>query len=421
MRIAIIGAGLAGLCAAKGLLDEGAGEITVFEREQGPGLATSFANGALLHPSTVDPWNSPGILGYLLRNLGNPRAPVMLRPSALPSLIGWGWRFVRESSPERHRAHTLANVALALHSVKLMQGVRQAGIDYGAAQRGTLVVHRDAAEWERAQTWSRELQQHGVPSRLLGRDELVATEPALAAVAPQLLGGVHSLGDESGDAYRFCTALGDWLGARGVRLRMGCEVRSLSGDRRRVDGVRLADGSVERFDAVVVAAAIWSESLTAPLGLKLPVRPAKGYSVTLPRPADGPITPVVDNALHIAVVPVVGERLRLAGTAEFCGMNRRIDPSRVNNLLRQLLALYPRIAERSSPQDHQLWTGLRPLCADGKPLIGATRTAGLYLHTGHGQLGWTTGVASGQMLARRLLGRECDVDPTPFAPSRFGL
>lgn len=423
MKIAIVGAGLAGLCAARSLLEEGEGDLTVFERHAGPGLETSHANGALLHPSAVDPWNSPGILRFLLANLGNERSPVLLRPRALPSLLGWGARFVRESAAHRHRAHTLANVGLALRSVQLMQGLRAEGLEYGAAQRGSLSIYRDATAFAQGRQHARWLQEHGVPARVLTRDETVALEPALAPVAAQLAGGLHNLGDESGDAYRFCLALTARLEARGVTFRWGTTVRALRVEGRAVRGLALADGADEHFDAVVLAAAWWSVALAAPLGLKLPVRPAKGYSITLPLPAEGPrpLTPVLDNDLHIAVVPVVGDRLRVAGTAEFCGEDRRIDPARIGNLQQALARIYPALAADAERAPRQEWTGLRPMCADGKPLIGTTRVPGLYLNTGHGQIGWTTGAASGELLAAAVTRRPPALDAGPFLPARFGL
>jgi len=445
MKIAIVGGGLAGLCAAHSLVESGAGEITVFENRAGPGLETSHANGALLHPSAVDPWNSPGILRYLLTNLGNPRSPVLLRPRALPSLLGWGLRFVRESSPERHRAHTQANVALALHSVARMQGLRDAGLEYGAAQRGSLTLHREAAGFAQGREHAAWLQGHGVPSRVLSRDEVVALEPALEPIAHALVGALHHTGDECGDAYRFCQALAARLAARGVIFRWSTAVQALRTDGDAVRGVRLVDGQELAFDAVVLAAAAWSVALAAPLGLRLPVRPVKGYSVTLPMPepmsgteptgtspfaadmtrlphaARGPATPLGDHGLHIAVVPVVGGRLRVAGTAEFCGEDRRIDPARIDNLLRALVQIFPALAEHVARAPRQEWTALRPMCADGKPLIGRTRLRGLFLNTGHGQIGWTTAVASGELLAAAVTGGAAPIDATPFLPARFGL
>jgi D-amino-acid dehydrogenase len=169
----------------------------------------------------------------------------------------------------------------------------------------------------------------------------------------------------------------------------------------------------------VLAAASWSTALAAPLGLALPVRPVKGYSLTLDLPEAGPRprTPVIDNALHVALVPVVGDRLRIAGTAEFSGFDRRIDAQRVDNLRRLLLQVYPALARAP----HQAWAGLRPMCPDGKPLIGATRLKGLFLNTGHGQIGWTTAAASGDLLASVMTARAPAIDATPFAPARFGV
>ncbi len=430
MKIAIVGAGLAGLCAARSLLATGPHEITVFESRPGPGLETSHANGALLHPSAVDPWNSPGILRFLLANLGNEQSPVLLRPRALPSLLGWGWRFVRESTPERHRAHTLANVALALRSVKLMQGLREEGVEYGGRACGSLSIYRDAEAFALGRERARWLREHGVISRELTRDEAVALEPALAPIAPALAGAFHNLGDEAGDAYQFCLALAARLAAQGVAFRWSTPVEALRVKQGRITGLRPAGGGEEPFDAVVLAAAWWSVALAAPLGLRLPVRPAKGYSITLPmpEPADAPGAtaprpglPIIDNDLHVAVVPVVGSRLRIAGTAEFSGESRSIDVARIGNLTQMLLQVYPSLSAHAAQAPRQEWTGLRPMCADGKPLIGATRVPGLYLNTGHGQLGWTTGAASGELLAAAVMQRAPAIDATPFLPPRFGL
>lgn len=434
MKIAIVGAGLAGLCAAKGLLDcgVGAGEITVIDRRAGPGLETSHANGALLHPSAVDPWNSPGILRVLASSIGKEDAAVLLRLSALPTLLGWGWRFWRESAAARYRAHTEANIQLALRSVQLMKQWREAdGLDYGRPHAGSLVVHRSAEAMVQAAAHARWLADRGVASRPLSRDELVAIEPALAPTAAALAGGVLNRGDESGDAYRCCQALADQLAARGVGFRWSTEVRAVQrgGPTGAVSGLVLADGEAVRFDAVVLAAAWWSVALAAPLGLALPIRPVKGYSITLPLPQQAeagpcPRAPVIDSDLHVALVPLPdGDpgRLRVAGTAEFCGDDRRIDPARIDNLLRLVPQVYPQLAAHVARSPRQEWAGLRPMCVDGKPLVGRTRIEGLFLNTGHGQIGWTTGAASGELLAAQVLRRAPILKPSAFAPARFRL
>lgn len=426
MHVAVIGAGLLGLFTARALHQAGA-RVTVFERREGPGLETSFANGAVLHPSAVDPWNAPGVGRQLLRSLADPDAAVRLRLAALPSLGLWGLRFLRESAPERHRQHTRHNVALALRSVALMQDMREEGIVYDAADTGTLAVHRDAQALRDAQAWSGWLSSLGVPHQVLGRDALVALEPSLAPVAGALAGAIHHTADASGDARRCCEGLAEALARQGVALRWNTNVRSIV--RRAPGGLELqSDVVAEAFDQVVVAAAAWSESLTRPLGLRLPVRPAKGYSITV-MPGDAaaapaapalPRRPLIDNSLHIAITPLPG-RLRVAGTAEFCGFDARLDDRRVTALQRQLGRVFPQLAVLPAGWSCRGWTGLRPLSVDGKPLIGPTTVPGLWLNTGHGPLGWTTGAASAELLVAQMTGRPGPLEPVPFLPARFKL
>ncbi|MFO1298115.1 MAG: FAD-dependent oxidoreductase [Rubrivivax sp.] len=260
MNIAVVGAGLAGLCAAKGLIDAGAGTITVFERRAGPGLETSYANGALLHPSAVDPWNSPGIGRFMLANLGNDESPVLLRPSALPSLLGWGLRFLRESSAARHRAHTLANVALALRSIELMRSLRENdGLEYGAAATGSLAIHRDAAEFARARERAAWLREHGVPSRVLDHDELVALEPALKPLAPALAAAPSTTAAKRATCLSLLPGVGGpprsaW---RGDALEHGDQRAAARGRARRYHRYRSATAA-SNASTPVLASAWWS-------------------------------------------------------------------------------------------------------------------------------------------------------------------
>lgn len=423
MHVAVIGAGLAGLCAAHYLRTGGA-EVSVFERDAAPGLQTSLRNGSLLHPSMVEPWNQPGVLGVLLRNLGNPESAMLLRLHALPGLLGWGLRFLRESSPTRYRANTLANVALANHSVALMQQLKQEGIDYHAYRRGSLALLRSAEALAEARQWREWLAGHGVPFRLLSTDEVVAMEPALAPIASQLVGATYQPEDEGGDPKRFNDSLAASLQARAIALHFGQPIQGLTLRDGRAAGLRFDDGREERFDAVVLAAASWSTPLARTVGLALPVKPVKGYSLTLPRRSpDGidraPLTPVADPALHMAVVPVGEDRIRVAGTAEFTGFDLTIAPERVANLTRLVTQLYPQFMAALHGDAAQPWTGLRPVSPDGVALIGATRVPGLYLNTGQGHTGWTVAAASGQLLACAVLNQSAPINAQPYSPRRF--
>jgi D-amino-acid dehydrogenase len=420
MHVAIVGAGLAGLTAAH-WLREGGAEVSVFERRDGPARETSSRNGSLQHPSHAEPWNSPGVLGLLWRNLGDEDAAMLLRMKALPGSIGWAYRFVRESSPDRYFANASANLRLARYSVAQMSHFRALGLDYDHRVAGTLVVFREREPLARLRAWAEQLAGQGLAFEALEVDAAVAHEPALAAVASALVGAIRYPGDERGDPRKFCESLAQHLAARGVRQHYGFGVARIERDGTRVRALVGETGERRAFDAVVLCAASYSAALARPLGLALPVRPVKGYSLTLPRASGAPRVAVTDPALHVGVVPVGDDRVRVAGTAEFCGFDLAIAPRRVANLMRLLERLYPDYASALAPGAAEPWVGLRPMCADGVSLVGATKVEGLWLHTGHGQLGWTVCPGSGRVLADLMLGRAPEIDPAPYAPARFAL
>jgi len=437
MKVLVIGAGIAGLCSARFLVESGVRDITVVDRASGAGMGTSYANGALMHPSSVEPWNSPGILSYLLRNLGREDASVLVRLPALPGLITWGARFILESAPGRFRANALANTELALHSRNCMDQIRRDDASFDRSAGGSLMVFRDRSSMQTALEWGEILVGAGVTQKVLEVDPLVALEPALESIAQQLVGGIHNLDDVTGDCHRFCVDLVTQLRAAGVTLRFGDTVTELASSSSKVQGVRLADGEVLNADAVVLSAGWQSVKLASSVGLRLPVRPAKGYSLTYDladvageEPSgtrrsmmNAPRLPVVDRSLHVAITPLgAGEsrRLRVAGTAEFCGDDLRIQPQRAANLAGLAARVFPELVQTAAPSP-TAWAGLRPMSVDGKPLIGPTRIKGLYLNTGHGHLGWTVGAASGELVSCYITGKPRVFNATDFAPDRFSL
>jgi len=423
MHVAVVGAGLAGLCAAYYLRQAGA-EVTVFDRADAAGTQTSSLNGSLLHPSFVEPWNRPGVWRELLQSLGNEEAAVLLRPRELPGLLGWGAKFLLQSQTSRFLSNARANLDLAVFSLELMQSLKAAGVQYDEYARGSLSIARSKESLDQAVRWRRWLAQHGLPFRLLSRDELLVKEPALIPVADQLVGGTFQPQDEGGDPQLFCRAVERELMRDGVRFRYGCEVDRVISRGWQVTGVRLRDRSIHEFDAVVLCSAAWSAELAESVGLTLPIRPVKGYSLTLPRIWDGqedlaPKIPVIDTQLHVAIVPVGADRVRVAGTAEFAGFDLSVRPERVENLRRLMARLYPRYMQRVGPNDVRPWTGLRPVTPDGVALIGPSRLDGLFMNTGHGHTGWTTAAAGGHMVAAHVLGKPTLIESKPYDPRRF--
>jgi D-amino-acid dehydrogenase len=417
----VIGAGVVGIATAWALHRRGVA-VTVVEAQPGPGLGASAANGFLLHPSLVEPWNSPGILPVLWRSLGREDSAVLLRARALPSLLGWGVRFVRDSSPSRFESNALRNVRLAVYSLRCMREIdADTGIDYAQLQRGTLTIFRDEEGCRRAREWYAKLEAAGLAFQWLTREGVVAMEPALAAISAELVGGVHAPGDESGDSLAFCEQLARVLAQRGVHVEFGRRVAGLSMVDARGVAVRFADGEVRRAERVVVASGVGSPALLKTIGLSLPVRPAKGYSMTLPRDDDGdaPWMPTIDASLHIAVNPVDRTRIRVAGSAEFVGFDRTVNAARVANLRRVLQRTFPAYAARIAGADARPWTELRPMSADGVPIVGATRHPGVYVNTGHGHIGWTVAAGSAALLADLVVGRSAEICAGDYSPARF--
>jgi D-amino-acid dehydrogenase len=417
-EIIVIGAGLAGLCSAYFLRQAGLA-VRVVERNAEAGMETSFANGGMLTPSMSDPWNSPGVFWHLLQWLGRKDAPMLLRPSAIGHYLGWGLKFLAHSSEPKHRAAMEANFTLAAYSVAQTRQMREdCGLSYALGTKGTMKVFRDAAAFATMRAHIEHLRNQGLSFELLDPAGIVRIEPRLAEVQQAFVGGIHHPQDETGNAYLFCRELQRWLAGRGVAFSFDTTVRRIVVEQGRIAGVETASGLM-RTRRVVLAAASWSPMLAAPLGVRLGIRPVKGYSlsVRLKRPELMPSLAIVDDALHTCATPL-GDTLRLAGTAEFGGWNLKLDPDRLQNLWNFLAALSPSLNHAADRESAKPWCGLRPMTADGRPYIGATSVEGLYVNTGHGHLGWTQAAGSGKLLSQIVTGQEPTIDPAPYAVHR---
>jgi D-amino-acid dehydrogenase len=417
MKILIIGSGLIGVTSAYFLSRRGH-HVTVIDREEGPGLETSFANGALLTPGMPEPWNAPGSWRELLGSLVRSDAAMQLRLRALPGLLGWGVTFLRNSRPAAFERNIRSNYHLARFSLKVMQDLRhQTRIEYGRGAQGTLRLFRDRATLNQASATADRLSSEGLSFRRLSAAEAVELEPALAPIANKLVGAIHYGTDETGDAYQFCVALSGCARQQGVDFRFRTEVSSLE---IRSDRLTAVVSNRERFqaDQYIVAAGSYSAPLLRDVGVHLPVRPVKGYSVTFDGYQGRPSLriPVIDDKLHAAVVPI-GGAIRVAGTAEFAGYDRALNPDRVRNLLRLLKEVLPQAQVNSATA--KPWCGLRPMSADGVPVIGPTGVSNLLVTTGHGPLGWTMAAGSAQLLTDLVSGDSPSIDPTPFRLTRF--
>ena len=418
MRVLVIGSGLLGVSSAWFLAREGC-EVTVVERLPGAAQGTSFANAGMLTPSMADPWNSPGIFWHLLQWLGREDAPFLVRPRALPAMLGWGLSFVRNSTAARQRASMDANLRLAAYSLATLRELRATlKLAYDERARGTIKVFRDRKAFDAAAARNATLASLGLDVRTLTPADAVATEPALEPVRERLVGAIYCPADESGDARAFTLALAEQARAAGVQFHYGREVTGFEQAGGRINAA-FAGGTRYEAEQFVVAAGSWSPLLLRTLGLGLPVRPVKGYSITVPAGHwDGaPRMPVIDDALHAAATPL-GARLRVAGTAEIAGYDAALTPARIDNLFKLLFELFPTYPPTLDRASAEPWAGLRPMSPDGVPRIGRLGCDNLFVNTGHGHLGWTLATGSGALLADLMLGRLPALAPAPYRPDR---
>jgi len=385
-------------------------EVTVVDRRAEPGLETSFANGGQISASHAEPWAKPEIVPKILRWLGREDAPLLFRPRLDWAQWRWGLGFLRESLPGRFEKNVKTLAGLAVYSRECLRSLRnRTGIRYDELARGILHFCTSERDFEALAHHADAMKGAGIERELKSAAECVAIEPALAHSLSPVVGGVFLRDDESGDARKFTLALAERARAKGVRFDLGRNVEAIEAEAGRVAGVR-AGGERLRADAYVVSLGSYSPLLLNPLGIRIPVYPLKGYSITLPLEGDAarsaPTVSLTDEA-HKIVLSRLGDRLRAAGTAELTGYDTRINAVRCDALLARVRHLFPALA-KVEPSDR--WAGLRPATPDNVPVIGRTRLANLFLNTGHGTLGWTLACGSGHLLADLVSGRRPDIE-----------
>ncbi len=411
MRVIVLGAGLLGVTSAYYLLQHGH-EVTVIDRQAHPAAETSFANGGQISVCHAEPWANPHAPLKLLRWLGRADAPLLFRLRADAHQWLWGLRFLRECTPARTRRNVEQLLRLGTYSRGQLQALRAAtGIEYEQRLQGILHFYTSQAAFDSALAPAALMRELGCERRLLTPREAVQIEPTLRFIEPQLAGATYTAQDESGNAQRFVRELARHCEAAGARFLFNHTVTALRAAQGRLDHVEATDaeGRYQRLqaDAYVLALGCFSPLLAAPLGLRLPVYPAKGYSVTLPvaDAAQAFEVSMIDEEYKL-VYSRLGEHLRIAGTAEFNGYERQLNPRRCQAIVQRFEQLFPGAGDTRAPQ---FWSGLRPATPSNVPIIGRSRLPNLYLNTGHGTLGWTHACGSGQSIARIVSGRKPEV------------
>jgi D-amino-acid dehydrogenase len=418
MRITIIGAGILGLSTAYYLRRQ-SHDITLIESHAQAALETSFANAGLIAPSSCPPWNAPGVFWQLLKYLGKQDTPILFRLNALPSLGIWGLKFLRQSSKKIFVQNLEKNIRLANETSELMSDlVNQIPIHFDYQKKGTLSILRRQAAYDHALALAKVMEPMAVPFQALNSQQLVELEPSLAEIKNDIVGGIFHPEDAFGDAHLFTQGLAAYLKQQGVQFIY--DTQATLTPKNKTEVTITINQEPYATDCIVLSAGIYSENLAKNLHLNLPLRPCKGYSITF-KPVNWPLFPQcpIHDEEHHGVLTPLGERIRVAGTAEFAGFNKTLSPERIQNLFHILKNMYPKEYPFIQEKDVKKWTGLRPTCVDSVPIIGKTRYDNLYLNTGHGHLGWTLGLGSGKLLADTICQKSTALDIKKYQLDRF--
>lgn len=420
MKVLVIGGGVIGTTTAWCLCQDGH-EVTVLDRANALAAEGSFANGGMLHASHTEPWNTPAAIRQLIRWIGRENSPLLLRPSQLPNLLGWGLGFLRYSQPHYHQRNTRINTRLARYSQQMTRLIReQTGIHYDEAQRGIVKIFRSRRELDEATRIAALTAELGVRHAILDKAATIELEPVLAGMRKELIGAIYYPDDESGDACLFTRRLGEMAAEQGVRFELRTTVQRLELKRGAIHRIMTSHG-VRQADCYVLAAGVDAPLLARPLGIRLPIRPVKGYSASLAVAGcpGVPQVPIIDER-HKVVMTQLGERLRIAGTAEFAGYDYTIREHRVRAIVEQALSNLPQLAAAVDPRSGSSWACLRPLTVDGPPILGGTPVPNLFLNVGSGHLGWTFAAGCAYALTDILSGRQPAIDLDGLTLARFG-
>ena len=412
MKVIVLGAGLLGVTSAY-YLNQLGHEVTVIDRQAAPAAETSFANGGQISVSHAEPWANPSAPLKVLQWLAKEDAPLLFRIRADIKQWLWGLQFLRECTPARTRRNIEEIVKLGTYSRTMLQALRaETGIAYDHRTQGILHFYTSAKEFEASLGPAEQMRALGCERRVITADEAVKIEPALSGVRSQIAGATYTADDESGDANRFARELVRLCEANGVQFRMSHTVTALRTAGNTIDHVEATDneGRFQRLraDAYVLAMGSLSPLYAAPLGINLPIYPAKGYSVTMPvKDASRAHQVSLTDDEYKLVFSRLGDRLRIAGTAELNGYDRDLNRVRCEAIVRRTEALFPGAGDT---EQAQFWTGLRPATPSNVPIIGPSKLPNLYLNTGHGTLGWTHACGSGKSIARMVSGLKPEVD-----------
>ncbi|WP_199255838.1 D-amino acid dehydrogenase [Mycolicibacterium mengxianglii] len=418
MKVAIFGAGVIGVTSAYFLAREGH-DVTVYEERGSVADDTSASTAGLIAPGHSYAWASPQAPRMLVRSLFGGQTSIRVKPRLDPALLRWGVSFLRECTPARSARNSSAKYEITSYSQKLLEKLTaEESLQYHQTDQGVLYLYRDAEALALADRKAELMRRNGRSQRMLSGADLAAVDPALANSTVSFAGAIHDSDDATGNPALFSKLLADTAAERfGVKFELGTRITALHTDGTSVRYAETDAGTRLEADCYVVALGTASNKLVRTAGLRVPVYPAKGYSVSVAirDQSLAPRTGGIDERSLVAWSPF-GSTLRLSAVAEFAGYDRTHTPANFAEIRTASEELFPGALDWSSVEYR---SGLRPMTPDGPPIIGATPLRNLQINTGHGHLGWTMCCGAAALLAASIGGQDPEIDSTPYRFDRF--
>lgn len=402
MRIVILGGGVVGVTTAYQLQKDGH-SVVLLERNGEVAAGTSWGNAGMIAPGHSFVWSSPKAPMTLLKSLFLKNQALRFKPSADPRLYTWSWLFLKECTSAKARRNTLRKHRLAAYSqAVLKQVVADEAIEYDRSDRGIVYFHRTQQALDRGAEQMKLLESDGQVIKVLDREGVVALDPALASAKEKIAGGIYCPTDETGDPAKFTRALASRVVERGGAVHTNTTVTGIDTEGDKVTQI-LTDRGPFSGDAYVLALGAHSPILARRIGIRLPIYPIKGYSLTIPignRPRPPTMASIDEH--NLVAISRFGDRIRVTATAEFAGYDTTHKPSDFAFMRGVTQELYP---EGADYERAEMWAGLRPMTPTNLPLFGRRRFRNLILNTGHGHIGWTMSHGSARITADLIAGR----------------
>lgn len=401
-KVAVVGAGIAGLTAAYQLHRVGF-DVVVYEKNEGVAQECSYANGGQVSVCNAEVWTRWAMVWKGLKWMFQPDAPLLIDRSLSLDKLRWLSGFMYHTAAGHYRLNTVKTIELGLLSRYEYQNIiNYTAIEFDRRMSGMLHLYRSKKSLDQAKSTAKMFNTHGVEWNLMSASEIVSLDPALSHIE-DLYGGYHTSSDWTGDAYKFCVGMQEWLERRGVKFVFGAQVAHVKPIFDKVIVVDNRNKSTsEVFDIAVLSNGHSIAKIAKDNNERLNVYPVKGYSITVPVAPDerqyAPRVSLLDDDAKIVTSRLGDDRLRIAGTAEIAGTNDQVVAARIEPLKRWVAKNLPCLDTENVTE----WACLRPMASDMMPIVRQSKTKNIWYHGGHGHLGWTLSAATSKHLVEAI-------------------